>query len=117
MRIEIFLLKLILDYVTGVLYDTIEFVPKNIKVVHEEEAPSLASCAIKCTIRKTDFVYDKKMCTCVIYLDDEDRKKSVRASTLSGTFYKVINFVFILISNVSSSSPLSQPLLPYQGVR
>ena len=88
MRIELFFLKLLLDYVTGTLYEKRGLIPDHMTIISKEESPSLLNCASRCAIRKADILYDKNVCTCLVYLEYNDKTGS--KGTLTGTFYKVI---------------------------
>ena len=93
MRIELFLLKLSIDFVSGTVYKlAADVIPEGHKVISVEDAPSVINCAIRCNIRKAHYVYDTEKCTCLMYLEDTTEKMA----TLTGQFFKVSCDVFVI---------------------
>ena len=94
MKIVFFLLTLLIEYVRAATYrKSEELVPSRVKVISKEEAPSLISCAVRCKIQKSDFLYDAGKCTCLVYLEDEvgQDNPEIQPKSLTGSFYKVIH--------------------------
>ena len=76
----------------GLMYRKIkDMIPTTgTKIISKQNEPSLLSCAQHCAFRKAEFVYNVPLCTCLVYLDDNEGEKSdSNKKMISNSFYKV----------------------------